>query len=116
MPPAGQFSGEYRLIPDLHRPRLAGKGTALPSIPAHGLVRVVFDAGFGPGWTDVPVDLRQAVLLIGELEKQMKQSAKDLEFEKAAALRDQMYELRAMMVEDSNLTPLQKMKILSGEN
>jgi uncharacterized phiE125 gp8 family phage protein len=54
----------YRLIPDLHRPRLAGKGTALPTIPADGLVRVVFDAGFGPGWTDVPVDLRQAVLLL----------------------------------------------------
>jgi uncharacterized phiE125 gp8 family phage protein len=54
----------YRLITDLHRPRLLGKGTALPTIPAHGLVRVVFDAGFGPGWTDVPVDLRQAVLLL----------------------------------------------------
>lgn len=54
----------YRLIPDLHRPRLVGKGTALPTIPAHGFVRVVFEAGFGPGWTDVPVDLRQAVLLL----------------------------------------------------
>ena len=54
--------------------------------------------------------------LVEELEKQMKQAAKNLEFEKAAALRDEMYELRAMMVEDSNLTPLQKMKILSGED
>jgi uncharacterized phiE125 gp8 family phage protein len=54
----------YRLIPDLHRPRLAGKGTVLPSIPGEGLVKVVFDAGFGPAWTDVPVDLRQAVLLL----------------------------------------------------
>lgn len=54
----------YRLIPDLHRPRLAGKGTALPSIPGDGLAKVVFDAGFGPAWTDVPVDLRQAVLLL----------------------------------------------------
>jgi uncharacterized phiE125 gp8 family phage protein len=54
----------YRLIPDLHRPRLVGKGTSLPAIPADGLVKVVFDAGFGPGWTDVPVDLRQAVLLL----------------------------------------------------
>jgi len=54
----------YRLIKDLHRPRLAGKGTSLPTIPSEGLVKVVFDAGFGPAWTDIPVDLRQAVLLL----------------------------------------------------
>lgn len=54
----------YRLIPDLHRPRLAGRGTSLPLIPSDGLVKVVFDAGFGAAWTDVPVDLRQAVLLL----------------------------------------------------
>ena len=53
--------------------------------------------------------------LVAEMERQMKQAAKDMEFEKAAALRDQMFELRAMMVEDSNLSPLQKIKILSGE-
>jgi len=53
--------------------------------------------------------------LVAELERQMKQAAKEMEFEKAAALRDQMFELRAMMVEDSNLSPLQKVKILSGE-
>jgi uncharacterized phiE125 gp8 family phage protein len=54
----------YRLVPDLHRPRLAGKGTTLPTIPSEGLVKVVFDAGFGAAWTDIPVDLRQAVLLL----------------------------------------------------
>ena len=53
--------------------------------------------------------------LITELEKQMKQSAKDLEFEKAAALRDQIYELKAILVEEMDLTPLQKVKMLSGE-
>ncbi len=53
--------------------------------------------------------------LIAEMEKQMKQSAKDLEFEKAAALRDQIYELKAILVEETDLSPLQKMKILSGE-
>jgi uncharacterized phiE125 gp8 family phage protein len=57
-------SGVYRLVRDLHRPRLAGKGTSLPTIPSEGQVRVVFDAGFGTAWTDVPVDLRQAVLLL----------------------------------------------------
>lgn len=54
----------YRLIPDLHRPRLAGKGGALPVIPGDGTAKVVFDAGFGSGWTDIPVDLRQAVLFL----------------------------------------------------
>ena len=54
----------YRLIPDLHRPKLAGRGLALPAIPGEGLVKVVFDAGFGSVWTDLPVDLRQAVLLL----------------------------------------------------
>jgi excinuclease ABC subunit B len=53
--------------------------------------------------------------LINELEKQMKQSAKDLEFEKAAALRDQIFELKAILVEESDLSPLQKVRLLSGE-
>lgn len=57
-------AGAYRLIRDLHRPRLAGRGGALPTIPAEGAVKVVFDAGFGAAWTDIPVDLRQAVLLL----------------------------------------------------
>lgn len=54
----------YRLIPDMHRPRLAARGAALPTIPNDGLVKVLFEAGFGAAWTDVPVDLRQAVLLL----------------------------------------------------
>jgi excinuclease ABC subunit B len=35
--------------------------------------------------------------LIRELEKEMKQAARDLEFEKAAMLRDQIYELRQQL-------------------
>lgn len=41
---------------------------------------------------DMPRD--EIVKLIKDLEKQMKQAARDLEFEKAAALRDQIVELR----------------------
>jgi excinuclease ABC subunit B len=37
------------------------------------------------------------------MEKQMKQAAKDLEFEKAAALRDQIFELKAILVEERRL-------------
>lgn len=53
--------------------------------------------------------------VIQEMEKQMKQAAKDLEFEKAAALRDQIYELKAILVEESSLSPLQKVRFLAGE-
>jgi excinuclease ABC subunit B len=53
--------------------------------------------------------------VIGELENQMKQAAKELEFERAAALRDQIFELREILAEDSNLQPWQKIRLLSGE-
>lgn len=53
--------------------------------------------------------------LIAELEKQMKDAAKNLEFEKAAVLRDQIYEIRAMLAEESNLKPWEKVRLLSGE-
>ncbi|MFL5800670.1 MAG: excinuclease ABC subunit UvrB [Roseiflexaceae bacterium] len=47
-----------------------------------------------PTAADLPIPKDEIVKLIKELEKQMKQAAKDLEFEKAAALRDQVIELR----------------------
>lgn len=53
--------------------------------------------------------------LISELEKEMKQAAKDLEFERAAVLRDQVYELRALLAEETNLPPWQKARLLAGE-
>ncbi len=53
--------------------------------------------------------------LITELEKQMKQAAKDLEFEKAAVLRDQIYELRSILAEESNLKPWERVRLLTGE-
>jgi excinuclease ABC subunit B len=48
----------------------------------------------GPAVDELPIPKDEIVKLIKELEKQMKQAAKDLEFEKAAALRDQVIELR----------------------
>ena len=48
--------------------------------------------------TDVDIDsilgLQEASRVIKKLEKQMKESAKNLEFEKAAALRDQAHEIK----------------------
>lgn len=54
----------YQLRKDSHRPRLVGAGLALPTVPSGGTVEVLFTAGFGPAWSDVPVDLAQAVFLL----------------------------------------------------
>jgi excinuclease ABC subunit B len=43
--------------------------------------------------------------LVNELEDQMKQAAKDLEFEKAAMLRDQLFELRQQLNDIDDKTP-----------
>jgi len=53
--------------------------------------------------------------IIAELDKQMKEAAKNLEFEKAAMLRDQVFEMRGILAEESNLPPWQKIKLLAGE-
>ncbi len=53
--------------------------------------------------------------LINELEKQMRQAAKDLEFEQAAAIRDQIIDLKNILAEESNLPPWQKARLLAGE-
>jgi len=53
--------------------------------------------------------------IIDEMEKQMKEAAKNLEFERAAALRDEMYELRVFLAEDEKLKPWERIKLLAGE-
>lgn len=54
----------WRLEPDMHRPCLRPTGWMLPSVPMDGAVEVLFEAGFGPGWEDVPADLAHAVMLL----------------------------------------------------
>ncbi|RPH57167.1 MAG: excinuclease ABC subunit B, partial [Chloroflexi bacterium] len=54
--------------------------------------------------------------LIAEMEKQMKESAKNLEFEKAAAIRDEMYELKALLADDPKLKPWERIKMVVGES
>jgi excinuclease ABC subunit B len=53
--------------------------------------------------------------VIAELESQMKEAAKNLQFEQAAALRDEMYELRKVMADDASLKPWERIKLLAGE-
>lgn len=54
----------WRLEPDTHRPLLRPTGWLLPSVPLGGAAEIVFVAGFGPDWADVPADLAQAVLML----------------------------------------------------
>ena len=67
----------------------------------------------GKSFLDMPRNELQKIL--NEMEKQMKEAAKNLEFERAAALRDEMYELRALMAEDEKLKPWERIKLLAGE-
>jgi excinuclease ABC subunit B len=53
--------------------------------------------------------------VISELEKQMKEAARNLEFERAAALRDEMYELKTILADDQDLKPWERLKLLAGE-
>ncbi|SMX32166.1 head-tail connector protein [Octadecabacter ascidiaceicola] len=54
----------YYLRADMQRPVMAAVGASLPSIGQTGSARIRMLAGFGPDWSDVPADLRQAVLLL----------------------------------------------------
>jgi excinuclease ABC subunit B len=71
-----------------------------------------YHAGQGSG----VVPVKELQRIIHEMEKQMKQAAKDLEFEKAAALRDQVYELRNELADLSDMPPWKKIRLLTGED
>ena len=54
--------------------------------------------------------------IVDEVEKHMKEAAKNLEFEKAAAYRDELYELRNLLAEDESLKPWERIKLLMGDD
>lgn len=63
----------------------------------------------------VKMENRELRNLVAQLEAQMKEAAKNLEFEKAAVLRDEIFELRGILAEETNLKPWEKVKLLAGE-
>jgi excinuclease ABC subunit B len=52
---------------------------------------------------------------IGQLEKEMRAAAQALEFERAAALRDELFSLRGQMAEQLKMKPWQKAMYLAGD-
>jgi excinuclease ABC subunit B len=53
--------------------------------------------------------------IIHEMEKQMREAAKNLEFERAAALRDELFDLKSLLAEDEGLKPWERIKLMTGD-
>ncbi|MFN2281915.1 MAG: excinuclease ABC subunit UvrB [Anaerolineales bacterium] len=53
--------------------------------------------------------------MIAELEKQMLAAAENLEFETAAGLRDQLFELRELLALQTDMKPWEKFNLLAGK-
>jgi len=64
--------------------------------------------------TTLPKD--EMLKIIAGVEDQMKAAAQNLEFEKAAALRDQIFELRGILAEEADLKPWERIKLMTGES
>ncbi len=63
---------------------------------------------------DIPRnELRQ---IVHDMERMMKDAAKNLEFERAAALRDELYQLKNLLADDESLKPWERIKLLNGED
>ncbi len=53
--------------------------------------------------------------MVRDLEKEMRVAAEALEFEKAASLRDEIFDLRELLAEKENLPPWRRARALAGE-
>jgi len=65
----------YALVMDARRPQINPIAGWLPPVPADGSAEVVFQAGFGAAWQDVPADLRQAVLMLAAAQFELRLDA-----------------------------------------
>ncbi|MEE9599473.1 MAG: excinuclease ABC subunit UvrB [Anaerolineales bacterium] len=77
--------------------------------------KAVAEAGgdYQAGAEGIPLPELKKIIL--ELEKQMLKAAENLEFETAAGLRDQIFELRELLALESNLKPWEKINLLAGK-
>ena len=73
-------------------------------------------ADYEAGEAVTRLPLKELKRIIAETEERMKAAALALEFERAAVLRDQIYELRRMLADESDLPPWKKVAILTGED
>ena len=64
---------------------------------------------------DRKMNVKELERTISHLEQQMRDASKNLEFEKAAAIRDQIYELRGLWADEADVPPWKKAAILAGE-
>ena len=70
----------YQLIGDDHRPVMSAGASILKAIPVGGQAEIVFTAGFGPDWSDVPPALQQAVLILAAHYYENRTGVHDLPF------------------------------------
>jgi len=68
------------------------------------------------GLTPAQLPRDELAALIKKLEEEMRSAAADLEFEKAAALRDQIYEFRDALAEKENWKPWERARALAGRD
>jgi excinuclease ABC subunit B len=73
------------------------------------------EPGAPRGYTPAQMPRDELSRLIKELEKQMRSAAEGLEFEKAASLRDQIFELREVLAEKEDVPPWRRARALAGE-
>jgi len=84
--------------------------------------RLTSQSYIADGQADYSVDgtisrlpIKELKKIIKETRERMEAAAKSLEFERAAALRDQVFELRKMLADESNVSPWERIAIISGE-
>lgn len=53
----------FQVLPDIFRPTVRAC-SALPIVPIGGHAEIVFDAGYGPDWGDIPESLAQATFIL----------------------------------------------------
>jgi excinuclease ABC subunit B len=64
---------------------------------------------------DSEIPVPELKKIITALESEMLEAAENLEFETAAGLRDQIFELREMLADQTDLKPWEKINLLAGD-